>query len=216
MKLRTLQPLAQALLEQLASACVRIEIAGSVRRGKPDPHDLDLVAIPMLGEFTVRNLCGEVTAAYTIHHLDDTLGTLIQAGEWEYDPDLKRDGPKYKRLRHVGTPVCCDLSITDSRRWGMKVTLRTGPADFSKALVSGAHRRGMFVSDGLLHAHTPRYNDKRRVLPCPQGETCPFIRETPEEIDVFDALGIPWIEPGKRNANLLYSVWQGASWREEH
>jgi DNA polymerase/3'-5' exonuclease PolX len=57
-------PLAQArqLAQELATihlrpACERIEVAGSVRRGKSEVSDVELVAIPRFGE--QLNLFGE-------------------------------------------------------------------------------------------------------------------------------------------------------------
>jgi len=216
MKLELLQPIAQTLIDQLSSACVRIEIAGGVRRGKAEPHDLELVALPATGEYTVPNLFGEIIERHTINLLEDALVTLLQAGAWDFDPDVKRNGPKYKRLRHVATGACCDLFITDRRRWGYTFTVRTGPKDFSKALVKHAHRRGMFFKDGLLHQHAPSFDEHGDVKPCLAGEKCLKIIETPEERDVFDALGLPWIDPGKRDrVNLLYAVRPGSYRSEE-
>ena len=46
MELQQAQALAEELASGLEPGCTRIEIAGSVRRGKPEPHDLEIVAIP--------------------------------------------------------------------------------------------------------------------------------------------------------------------------
>jgi len=37
---------AQKIVEELRPACDRIEIAGSLRRGNPAVHDIDLVLLP--------------------------------------------------------------------------------------------------------------------------------------------------------------------------
>ena len=46
MTLAYAQQMAEALVELLAPACERIEIANSVRRGKARPSDVEIVAIP--------------------------------------------------------------------------------------------------------------------------------------------------------------------------
>lgn len=46
MNLPFAQRCAERLVAWLAPSCVRIEVAGSVRRRKADPADLDLVVIP--------------------------------------------------------------------------------------------------------------------------------------------------------------------------
>lgn len=207
MQLDQIEPLANSLVEQLRSACVRIIVAGSIRRRKPDPGDIELVAIPSTGRYTITDMFETVREEHVVNHLDDALGTLYDLGEWELDPVTPRNGPHYKRLRHVTSSVCCDLFITDRRRWGMIAMIRTGPEDFSEELVKLAHRRGMFVRDGgLLHGHPPVFDEKRKVRPCPLAANCPQIIETPEEADVFKALGLPWLEPTQRSAALLASA----------
>ena len=216
MKLKDLYPITQALLDQLASACVRIEIAGSLRRGKRDPKDIELVCIPSIGEYSVpvyEMFAAPAATVHQVNHLEDALMTLIQAGAWEFDPLVRRNGPRYKRLRHGASGICCDLFITDARRWGVIFAIRTGPANFSQALVRYARRQSMFVADGLLHQHAPEgYDADGKALPCPAGERCRRIVETPEEIDVFAALGLLWIEPARRNLNLFYASRPRASW----
>lgn len=205
MQLELIEPIAHSLVEQLSSACVRLEVKGSIARRKPDPTDIDVVCIPATGRYTVLSMF-EGETVHAINHLDDALATLFDLGEWELDPIVKRNGPRLKRLRHRLSGVCADLDITDRRRWGLAATIRTGPYGFSKALVKLAHRRGMFVKDHLLHGHPPAFDEQGDARPCPLGETCPQIIETPEEADVFRALSLPWIEPRRRSVNVLYAV----------
>lgn len=207
MKLDQIEPLAHSLLDQLSSACVRIEIKGSIARRKPDPHDIELVAIPSTGHYTIKDMFDEVREEYTVNHLEDAILTLLDLGAWEFDPVTKRNGPHYKRLRHITSGVCCDLFITGRRRWGVLATVRTGPNSqsdqFVTELMSLALRRGWFFKDWLLHGHQPEFDGRRETKPCPSGERCGFIIETPEERDVFDALGLLWIEPWQRTVSAL-------------
>ena len=202
MKLEEIQPLAESLLEQLRSACVRIEIAGSIRRRKPEPNDIELIAIPATGEYAIRNLFDEIIELRPVNYLDEVIGSLLAAGEWAFDAAIRRNGPHYKRLRHLQSDICCDLFVTDRRRWGLITTIRTGPGDFSKALMIHARRRGWFIKDGLLHKHLPDLDEHGEVMPCPSGDRCMRIIDTYEERDVFVALGLPWIEPEQRLSAL--------------
>jgi DNA polymerase/3'-5' exonuclease PolX len=209
MKLEPARSLAQTLLDQLSSACVRIEIKGSIVRRKADVDDIDLVCLPSIGTYSVPVYEMFTTATATVHqvnHLEDAIVTLIAGGDWEFDPIVKRNGPRLKRLRHVATGLPADIAIVDARRWGCIATIRTGPKDFSKALVKHAHRQAAFVQDGLLHRHVPEFDSKGDVQDCPAAERCRRIVETPEERDVFTALGLPWIEPHKRTVNLFYAT----------
>lgn len=202
MKLETIEPLANQLVEQLQSACLRILITGSIRRRKAEPNDIEIVAVPSLGHYQITDLFGDVVEQHTVNHLIDALDTVLDLGVWQLDRVTPRNGPAYKRLRHVESGVCCDLFITDRRSWGVIATLRTGPADFSEELVTLAHLRGMFIQKRLLHGHPPVFVD-RKVQPCPLGADCTQIIETPEERDVFAALGLPWIEPHERAVSRL-------------
>jgi DNA polymerase/3'-5' exonuclease PolX len=206
MKLDEIQPIAYSLIEQLSSACTRLLIAGSIRRGKPEPNDIEIVAIPYIGFFTVRDMFGAIAEEHAVNHLDEALSTLYGLHEWSLDWETKRNGPNYKRLRHLNTGICCDLFITDARRWGIIATIRTGPGEFSKALVSYARRQTMFVQGGLLHRHAPTLDLSGVVLPCPSGDSCMRIVETLEEGDVFKALGLPWIEPQRRTPEALQAA----------
>jgi DNA polymerase/3'-5' exonuclease PolX len=203
MKLDDLQALATGLIFQLRPGCTRIEIAGSVRRSKPDPKDLELVCIPALGEFTERDLFGEVTRTIAVNYLDTALEGIYSGGAWQLDPVVKRNGELYKRLRHVATGIACDLFITDARRWGYTLTIRTGPYDFSRELMTLAHRQGKFFKDCLLHNHPPVFESggaglPMKVLPCGLGQRCTQIIETPEETDIFRALTLTYLVPSAR------------------
>lgn len=204
-------PLARELVGFLTAGCVRIEIAGSLRREKPEPGDIEIVAIPSLGAYEVRDLFDQVVERHVVNHLDQALDLLLDEGAWILDTEVKRNGPKYKRLKHAASGVCCDLFITDRRRWGYTFTVRTGPAEFSHALVTRALNQGRFFKDGFLHAHPPIYNAKHEVEPCPAGERCLRIIEIPEEVALFNALGLAYIEPNRRSLADPRKIMQGRS-----
>jgi DNA polymerase (family 10) len=49
MNLATTQKLAEKILAELTPYCDQIEIAGSIRRRRPNPNDIDLVCLPKPG-----------------------------------------------------------------------------------------------------------------------------------------------------------------------
>lgn len=179
----TIQQLAHELLEMLRPGCERIEIAGGIRRGKAEPKDIELVAVPAWRTEGFPDLFGE-DAMLTLSCLDDRLAELYTAGAWELDHVLRRNGPKYKRLRHIASDTCCDLFIVTPETFGAQFVIRTGPADFSHMLVALALRMGMKQDDGRLwRVHR---DDTKTAI------------ETPEERDYFAALGMEYIEPELR------------------
>jgi len=97
---------------------------------------------------------------------------------------LIKGGERYKQF---DMPRCkLDLFITDADRWGMIYTIRTGSAEFTHRLVTPKSQGGLMPSylqaeDGYIK----RRGDKG-IVP------------TPEEVDVFRAIGYPWLDPGAR------------------
>jgi len=70
--------LADRLLGQLAPVCERIEIAGSIRRGQREVHDIELIAISQRAQHGGQlDLFGGVTTAKIISLLDDKLEQLL-------------------------------------------------------------------------------------------------------------------------------------------
>jgi DNA polymerase/3'-5' exonuclease PolX len=183
----------------------RAEIAGSIRRGKPEVKDIEVVAIPSRGELKKwTDLFGT-----TVHEeYSGGFEALFEAAlrpetcwEWELDPEAPLNGKKYKRLRHKASGICMDLFLTDPAGWGICYTIRTGPGEFSQTLVTHALKLRKHVTKNRLHDH-PKAGDKN---PCPMAEGCPLIIPTPEEYDFFHALGLPWIEPSERDLELIWA-----------
>src|SRR3972149_7318106 len=84
------------LLEWLAPYCRRAEIAGSVRRGKAEVKDLEIVAIPVVEMRQELGLFGPVGQPAEVSLLEEALAHGLPPG-WE--PGGK-NGRKYKRVIH--------------------------------------------------------------------------------------------------------------------
>ena len=83
MTLAYARDLAEALVELLRPACQRIEIAGSIRRGKARPNDIEIVAVPRWrGQVT---LMGGVEP--TENMLNLRCNELLATGQLEKRPD---------------------------------------------------------------------------------------------------------------------------------
>jgi DNA polymerase (family 10) len=166
--------LAAEILAELGDACERIEVAGSLRRQKAEIGDIEIVAIPRL--VTETDLFGVPVAQKS--RLDACLAAL--------GVRLTKGGDRFKQFAWHGTTV--DLFLTDRERWGVIYTIRTGSADFSHWLVTpraagGALPPGMRFQDGRLWRGAESVS-------------------TPEESDVFAAIGWPWLPPAERRAGL--------------
>lgn len=179
---------AHELIQMMKPFLDRTQIAGSIRRKKEFVKDIEIVGIPKIAQNS--DMFGQVIETYPMTNMESFIERL---DGWEFDEVLKRNGPKYKRLFNPELDICCDLFLTNLRRWGYQITIRTGPANFSKMVVIKALEKGWHFTDSLLHKH-PKTNGKV----CPKGESCPLIFEVTNEEGFFDALGLPWIDPKDR------------------
>ena len=112
------KPIAERVKATLSPHCDRIEIAGSIRRGKPFVHDIDLVMIPKSGEELMLNslLCG--------------MGTI------------EVDGPRLKRLRLPRENITIDIYLATPATWAILLLIRTGSAESNIRLSSLARSKG--------------------------------------------------------------------------
>ncbi len=185
--------IANELVDELRPACTRIEIAGSIRRGKAEPRDIEIVAVPDLTP--LPRLRAEFGKPVPVQHktrLDKIVTEWDAAGRVH----LKANGEKYKKIWMARESIQLDLFlVTPPAEWGVQMVIRTGPSEFSHWCVTrrkmgGALPDQYIVEDGCVgeRAQTMKGDARRSVLPMA------------EEIDFLNFLGLGWIEPGQREA----------------
>lgn len=132
MKLEQAQKIAEETLEQLRPHCIRCEIAGSIRRKKPEVHDIEIVAIPKPYE--------------SLGMFETGIATVVN--RWE---KLKGELPCKYTARRLPSGIDLDLFFADAFNWGWIYAIRTGPAEFShRILAIGLNRRGLTSKDGYV------------------------------------------------------------------
>jgi DNA polymerase/3'-5' exonuclease PolX len=114
MELNRAKTIAQEIVARLKPNCQRIEVAGSIRRGKSWVKDIDLVLIP-------KNQ-GKLAAE------------LMSLGKF------KTSGNKAASLEYKGISV--DLYFATPDTWATLLLIRTGSASHNRKLASLAKRRG--------------------------------------------------------------------------
>jgi len=198
--------IAAHLAAALGPYCWRIEVAGSIRRGKPNPKDIELVCVPKIESFPIplsgqSNLFDGLPETYQERNLlDNCLAVMKASGEMKDRKGIDSKGawgPKYKRAVWEGVAVDI-FSVLAPAQWGVIFALRTGPGDFNTLLVTSRLRGGampldMRVAGGVLH----------------HGGT---VVDTPEEEDFFTAIGLSCWPPAVRTAEAL-KVWLAAKVR---
>lgn len=181
--------IADELVTALRPGCERIEIAGSIRRERPDVGDIEIVAVPRRWTETVPDgMFGEHET--TRDALDEAIEALRADGVLALASEKPAYGDRYKKLVHVASGLQVDLfAVMPPATWGVLFLIRTGPETFSHWLVAEARRRRFHVVDGALH---------RGGLGC--GSIPCTIVDTPEEGDVMRALDIAYRPPHLRDA----------------
>ena len=169
------QEICERVYQLLAPAAERLEVAGSVARRAPQVGDLELVMISKLDLFWQPVINSHIHIMAAREH-------------WK----IIQDGPKAKRL-DLGE-IQLDLYITTPEQWGVIKALRTGPRELSKALVTKKRAGGfmpanMQIKDGKLWRIPPDGSPR-------------FVIPTPEERDLFERLGVPYLPPHKRDVLL--------------
>lgn len=188
MNLAQARRIANELVENVRPYCVRAEIAGSIRRGKPEVKDIELVVIPKWENHTnALLLFAQPEPINLLHEWAISTGVVrwIKPGT----PDIvtwsvKPDGKYWRGL--LPQEIKLDLFLTTPESWGIIFLIRTGSAEFSEAVVTHAKRIGKRCLGGYLQTA--------------EGD----VIETPEEESVFKALGLEYVSPDERvsSANL--------------
>lgn len=161
---------ANEIITKLLPLCKRLAVAGSIRRCKPEIGDIELVAIP-LPHLDMFNQ--ETPDDHALNYY-----------EWRGLGRIVKNGNKYKQIE-LYQGINLDLFIvTPPAQWGIQFLIRTGPADFSKRVVTQKKFGGLLpsnfrVQDGAIWSNN-------------------HMIETPEEIGVFNLIGVPFIEPEQR------------------
>lgn len=185
---RQVMPLAEKLVERLAPACVRIEIAGSLRRQCPYVGDIELVAIPKF----VRPVLGQTPVeCWGWSELDHLLAKLESAKQIDILKGGKLRGRdrKYTQFAFVsnaGQQYTVDLFLQpDPATWGVNLMIRTGSQDFSRRMVTPKAKGGWMPNEFNVA--------DARVWLGPDAVT------TPEERTVFELWGMAYVRPEERN-----------------
>jgi len=197
----TVLPAAERLAGILSKACHRIEIAGSLRRGRAAVGDIELVAIPKIEPLAKPGSLYPEPYNLLWEGLD---GYAKQAG-WRY----LNHGQKYRKflmpydLRRPADQVQVDLFTCEPENWGNIFLIRTGPAEFSQAVVTRLRECARPSSGGFVrlapsvHPEIPYGGEFREWTEAEKArmEKVP----TPREEDVFEIAGMEYVPPDERD-----------------
>lgn len=175
---------ARCLYETLGQYAEVWEVAGSLRRGADWVGDVDHVIIPKHGQ-GATNLFGETGDVNLLWQaLDGLVGKYVRGATLERA--AREDGrtcwgERQRAITYNG--YTHELYTATPDTIGIHLLIRTGPADFSRNMVTRLAQVGHPVKDGaVMDGHGPD------AKPIP----------TPTETSVFKLAGMRWIEPKDR------------------
>ena len=198
-------PTANALLEYLQPACQRVEVAGSIRRGKAEVKDIELVCVPDdTPPARPRPEFGKPIPPVYKTRLDELVGRMFEAG----DIRIELNGDRLKRLYLKYAGIKCELFINiPPSEWGVQMAIRTGPSDFSHWCMTN-RKYGGALPDGYFVKHQVVWiadEISKDDMPRKAEDAIALLTETnhvsmPEEVDFLNFLELGALEPFERVA----------------
>lgn len=182
-------PIAEMLIQSLNGSCREIKIAGSIRRKSQYVKDIELVAspVPYLDLFGGEGLDDELLPLVSKMIEGDRLALRNKDGSIDVRSQVVQArslkwGRKYIALVHKRSTIPVDLFIVrQPSNFSWQMIIRTGPKEFSKAMMIRAKQHGFEAHDGALWV---------------PGREYPENFQSEEEI--FKTLEMDYIEPNLR------------------
>ena len=171
---------AEELQAILAPACERIAIAGSLRRGKLEVGDVELLFVPRYAERKEDMFSNRIVSV-----AGEVCEKLLRDGVLAKRPNVNGHftwGESNKLAIHVASGIPVDLFGTSNEAWWVALVIRTGSKETNLRLTTGAQRRGASL---MAYGYGIKW---------PGGEITPAHSER----DVFQLCDVPYLEPEKR------------------
>lgn len=188
--------IAEHIRATLASLCEQIDIAGSVRRGRPNCGDIDLVLLLKEGQRDALEKRVRQSANTRVLKSGTQIMAFVLHNGMQVD-------------LYFATPATSDFFSTTPTNYGMRLLAMTGSKEHNVKLAklaksNGVHfhpykglmRGGEYVTVDYHHREAPGGEYVNRREEYEGGEV--FASATEEEI--FAALGLPFIPPAEREA----------------
>lgn len=173
--------IARPLAFALEQVCERVEIAGSLRRKKPQVGDIEILFIPRLADDKndmFRPTFVSLAEGLINGWLQDNLLAMrpSKTGVFTW-------GPKNKLGVHVASGIPIDLFATTQENWFNSLVCRTGGKENNLLLTKTALSKGF-----SFEAYGSGFSNLRGG---PRHDST-------SERDVFDFIGLPYKEPQDR------------------
>jgi DNA polymerase/3'-5' exonuclease PolX len=129
MELIKAKEIAIALCYKLQPYCDKINIAGSIRRQKPEVKDIEIICLPKIVELENSDLFGAVTVTKVINagfvRVVDEIGELVKG----------KPGGRYMQFM-LSQGIKLDLFTPEPHDYYRQFAIRTGSADYSAIVIA--------------------------------------------------------------------------------
>jgi len=182
-------PIAEKFKDAISPYCDRVEIAGSVRRHRADVGDIEIVCIPKFETYEVSDgLFTKLKTTYNRGFIKIVDSMNILKGDAE--------NGKYM-MRYSGrAEIKFDIFVACKENWGYQFAIRTGSAKFSHLVLAlGWSKKGFRGHEGFLYSRDDYEKIDGKLVLMKDAKIVPLY----EEIDLFNLIGMDFVEPENRN-----------------
>jgi DNA polymerase/3'-5' exonuclease PolX len=191
MTLATAQKYAAQIVEWLLPNCERIEIAGSIRRQRPEVNDIDIVCIPKQTVYTDmfkvetgrQNHLWMFLINYVNNHPSRNVVASVATGERVRI--IQGDQPGCKQMIIQLPKVQLDLWFADESNFASRLLMRTGSKEHNIWFAQRAQDRG-----GKWNPYEGLWLNNRRL-------------PAATEADLYTALGVSPVDPINRELHWV-------------
>lgn len=181
---------------RLLPFCTRLNIAGSIRRQKPDVKDIEIICLPRYIDGAQESLFGDVTVEKVISknfvEVVKALGKAIKG---------KPDG-RYMQIE-LPQRINLDLFMPEPNDYFRQYAIRTGSADYAARTIAAAWKRKGWCGSGQglrlqsdCIEHKQADGKSKWVCVNPEAQAPPVWQS---EQEFFEWLGVPYIMPKLRS-----------------
>lgn len=197
MELNHATQIAKRIVEMLAPQCVKINVAGSIRRLRSQVKDIEIVCIPKK-EFVQTDLFG--------------------GGNWIVHPRFEKAlfyfkqkiikgnvHGRYMQMTLNNGGATMDLFMPQPHDYYRQLAIRTGSSEYSHLVIAHAWKKKCWVgtADGLRLEHDCVMRNDAWIC-INKNPTLPPVWQSEEEF--YDWIGVPWQHPKYREVNKPVNV----------
>jgi DNA polymerase/3'-5' exonuclease PolX len=172
---------AEEIQARLAPACLTITVAGSLRRGKTEVGDVEILYVPKMSKRPEDFFNERIISV-----ADEVIEGLLNDGYFSKRPSrvgVFTWGESNKLAIHTASGIPVDLFSTSREKWWVSLVIRTGSKETNLRLTTGANKLNR-----TLNAYGFGTTDRAT------GETTAATSER----HVFELCGVPYLEPENR------------------